>query len=53
MPVLYISHLFLQMEVDEGNGHSDLGQADDVGHVLGLVLHQEPDHISSLKKVET
>ncbi len=41
------------MEVDEGNGHTDLGQADDVGHVLGLVLHQEPDHISSLKKVET
>ena len=37
------------MVVDEGHRDADLGQADDVGHVLGLVLHQQGDDVTTLQ----
>ena len=42
-------YLLPEVVVDEGHRDADLGQADDVGHVLGLVLHQQGDDVTTLQ----
>ena len=44
-----VTHLLLEMVVDEGDSDTNLGPADDVGHVLGLVLHVQGDDVTSLQ----